>query len=140
MTAAQRDLLLKARASLEAARLLQHAGFAAFSASRAYYAMFYVAQAFLEGDGLAFSSHAAVISAFGQYFARTGRVPAELHRHLIEAMAVRQEGDYALRASISTGDAAEQITRAEQFLSVTERLIGPVPLTDGGVGDAADEV
>jgi uncharacterized protein len=53
MTDAQRDLLLKARTSLDAARLLHSAGFSAFAASRAYYAMFYVvAQAFLEGDGL----------------------------------------------------------------------------------------
>ena len=58
MTDAQCDLLLKAWASLDAARLLHGAGFSAFSASRAYYAMFYVAQAFLEGDGLAFSRHA----------------------------------------------------------------------------------
>ena len=62
MTDPQRDLLLKARTSLDAARLLHDAGFSAFSASRAYYAMFYVVQAFLEGDGLAFSRHAGVIS------------------------------------------------------------------------------
>lgn len=76
-----------------------------------------------------FSSHAAVISASGQYFARTGHAPVELHRHLLEAMAVRQEGDYALRPGSSTGDAAEQSTRAEQVLSVTKHLIGPVPQT-----------
>ena len=28
-----------------------------FAASRVYYAMFYIAQAFLEGEGLAFSKH-----------------------------------------------------------------------------------
>ena len=139
MTDAQRALLLKAQASLEAARLLQGAGFAAFSASRAYYTMFYVAQAFLEGDALAFSSHAAVISAFGQHFARTERVPVELHRYLLEAMAVRHEGDYALRPSIRVSDAAEHITRAEQFCAVAARLIGPLPLTDSDAGDTTDE-
>jgi uncharacterized protein (UPF0332 family) len=41
--------------------------------------MFYVAEAFLEGEGLSFSSHSAVISAFGQYFARTGRIPTDFH-------------------------------------------------------------
>ena len=139
MTDAQRDLLLKARTSLDAAKLLHGAGFSAFAASRAYYAMFYVAQAFLEGDGLAFSSHAAVISAFGQHFARTGRVPVELHRYLLEAMAVRQQGDYALRPGISARDAAEHITRTEQFLTAAERLLGPIPPPDGNSGDSMDE-
>ena len=139
MTDAQCDLLLKAWASLDAARLLHGAGFSAFSASRAYYAMFYVAQAFLEGDGLAFSRHAGVISAFGQHFARTGRVPVELHRYLLEAMAMRHQGDYALRPGISASDAAEQITRAERFFAAAERLIGPVLPSDGDPGDAPEE-
>ena len=92
---------------------------------------FYVAQAFLEGDGLAFSRHAGVISAFGQHCARTGWVPAELHRYLLEAMAVRHQGDYALRPGISAGDVAEQITRAEQFFAAAERLIGAMLPPDG---------
>ena len=82
----------------------------------------YVVQAFLEGNGLAFSRHAGVISAFGQHFARTGRVPAELHRYLLEAMAVRHQGYYALRPRISASDAVEQITRAEQFLRTPDTV------------------
>ena len=42
--------------------------------------MFYVAEAFLLNEGLTFSSHAAVISAFGRDFARTGRALLEFHR------------------------------------------------------------
>lgn len=57
--------------------------------SRAYYAMFYVAEALLDQVGLAFSSHAAVISAFGQNFAKTGQLPTDLHRYLIDAQAQR---------------------------------------------------
>jgi uncharacterized protein (UPF0332 family) len=139
MTDAQRALLLKARTSLDAARLLHSAGFSAFAASRAYYAMFYVAQAFLEGDGLTFSRHAGVISAFGQHFARTGRVPVELHRYLLEAMAVRHQGDYALHPAISANDAAEQITRAEQLFAAAERLICPILPPDGDRGEAPEE-
>jgi uncharacterized protein (UPF0332 family) len=74
MTPEQRDLLQKAISSLEAARVLLINEFPEFSASRAYYAMFYVAEAFLEGKEISFSKHSAVISAFGQQFARTGRV------------------------------------------------------------------
>ncbi|NQE36891.1 HEPN domain-containing protein [Microcoleus asticus] len=65
----QLDLLLKARQSLSAARLLLNNGFPDYAASRAYYAMFYIAEAFLDGEGMSFSSHAAVIGAFGREFA-----------------------------------------------------------------------
>ena len=81
----QLDLLLKARQSLSAAKLLLNNGFPDYAASRAYYAMFYIAEVFLDGEGMSFSSQAAVIGAFGREFARTGRVPAEFHRFLIDA-------------------------------------------------------
>jgi uncharacterized protein (UPF0332 family) len=59
-----------------------------FSASRAYYSMFYIAQAFLLGEELSYSSHAGVIAAFGQQFSRTGRLPPQYHRFLIDASQV----------------------------------------------------
>jgi uncharacterized protein (UPF0332 family) len=61
----QRDLLIQARDSLEAAKLLTQGGHHGFAASRAYYTMFYVAEAFLIGEGLSFSKHFAVHAAFG---------------------------------------------------------------------------
>jgi len=85
MTPEQQGLLEKATRSLQAARLLNEEGLAEFATSRAYYTMFYVASAFLEGEGLSFARHSAVIAAFGQQFARTGRVPVEFHRYLIAA-------------------------------------------------------
>ncbi|MEG3881707.1 HEPN domain-containing protein [Microcoleus sp. herbarium7] len=71
-------LLTKAGESLRAAKLLAANTLPDFAASRAYYTMFYVAEAFLLGEGLTFSSHAAVISAFGRdessYRQGSGRV------------------------------------------------------------------
>jgi HEPN domain len=75
LTEDQQELLEKACESLEAAKLLLKGAYPDFAASRAYYAMFYIAQALLEGEGLAFSRHSAVIAAFGQHFAHTGKVP-----------------------------------------------------------------
>lgn len=57
MTPEQQILLNKAARSLQAARELNNRGFSEFAASRAYYAMFYVATAFLEGEGLSYSRH-----------------------------------------------------------------------------------
>ncbi|MEP0885686.1 HEPN domain-containing protein [Trichocoleus sp. ST-U3] len=58
MTEDQLELLLKAWQSLSAARLLLDNGFPDYATSRAYYTMFYIASAFLEGEGMSFSSHA----------------------------------------------------------------------------------
>jgi uncharacterized protein (UPF0332 family) len=127
MTPDQAALLQKAQASLQAARLLADQAFYDFAVSRAYYAMFYVAEAFLLGEGLAFSKHSAVIAAFGRRFAKTGRVPQEFHRYLIGGQDSRNVGDYDIRPGLSKDEAAEQIARAEQFLELAERLIGPIP-------------
>ena len=59
-------LLQKAGESIDVAELLIHQGFYDISASRSYYAMFYIAEALLFSKGLAFSSHSAVIAAFGR--------------------------------------------------------------------------
>jgi uncharacterized protein (UPF0332 family) len=89
--------------------------------------MFYVAEALLLQEGLSFSSHSAVASTFGQRFAKTGRVPAEFHRMLMDAREIREDGDYGGLHAISAAQAHEQISHAEQFLQLAERLIGAVP-------------
>jgi uncharacterized protein (UPF0332 family) len=122
----QRELLEQARDSIAAARLLLEGGYPGFAASRAYYAMFYIAEAALESEGMSFSRHAAVIAAFGQYFAHTGKVPVELHRFLLEAQELRHSGDYGQRHTVTFDQARQQTTRAEQFLEVAERLLGPL--------------
>ena len=94
MTEDQRELLQKAASSLSAAKLLLEGGYPDFAASRAYYTMFYVAEAFLEGEGMSFSKHSAVIAAFGKHFAHAGKVPVDFHRYLIEAQEARHTGDY----------------------------------------------
>ena len=63
------EFLQKARDNLAAAQLLQRERFWDICASRAYYAMFYTAEALLLERGLAYSSHSAVIAAFGREFA-----------------------------------------------------------------------
>lgn len=127
MTAEQEELLRKAKKSLEAAQLLLEGGFPAYAGSRAYYSMFYVAQAFLEGDGLVFSNHSAVIAGFGKHFANTGRVPVEYHSFLIEGLDIRHEVDYATPPGVSESQASIQIGRAKKFLDLATSIIGPLP-------------
>ena len=127
MTPEEQDLLLKANDSISAARVLLESGYADFAASRAYYAMFYIAEAFLNTEGLRFSSHKAVVSAFGRDFASTNRVPRELHSWIIEAQAWRHAADYGPRQYVEPEAALAQIRHAERFLEVAQQLIGPIP-------------
>lgn len=92
--------------------------------SRAYYAMFYCAEALLDADGLTFTSHAAVVSAFGQHFAKVGRVPPEMHRYLIQAQDSRLLGDYDAESPRSNEEAAKHIGRAHEFIKLAERTLG----------------
>ncbi|WP_040467477.1 HEPN domain-containing protein, partial [Geminocystis herdmanii] len=57
----QRLLLEKAHRSLQGAQLLRDNALPELAVSRAYYAMFYIAEAFILDKGLSFSSHSAVI-------------------------------------------------------------------------------
>ncbi len=128
MTEEQKELLQTAEKSLDAARLLQSAGFYGFAASRAYYAMFYAAQALLEGEGLSFSKHSGAIAAFAERFARTGKLPVEFHRYLLDAMKLRHQGDYFSSEAVTADQAEEQLLRAEKFLRAAEALLlGHVP-------------
>ncbi len=127
MTPEQRDLLVQAVDSLKAARILNDQGLHGFAASRAYYTMFYVAEAFLLGKGFSFSKHSAVHAAFGQHFAKTGVLPPEFHLYLLAGMEVRHAGDYGKARSVPPEEAAEQIARAEKFLKLAELHMGPIP-------------
>jgi uncharacterized protein (UPF0332 family) len=124
MTEEQRDLLRKAATSHDAAQVLLDSGYAEYAAARAYYSMYYVAEAFLEGLGLSYSKHSAVISAFGRELAKPGLVPPEFHRHLIEAQEVRHMGDYGSPEQVTEDRAREQIARAGAFLDAASERFG----------------
>ncbi len=109
-------LLGKARENLQAAALLRREGFLAIAASRAYYAMFYTAEALLLARGLTFSSHAAVIAAFGREFAKTGLLEPRFHRHLIDLQNLRQSGDYDTDAAVTAEEVDAALQWAQDFL------------------------
>ena len=123
----QRDLVAKAEDSLNAARLMQENGYHDFATSRAYYAMFYLAEALLLEYGLAFSKHSAVIAAFGERFSKTGLVPKELHRYLTEGQDSRNVADYHVGSTLTRDEAALQIARAEEFVEIARARLGAMP-------------
>ena len=117
-------LLDKAKDSLGAARSLIRDGYFDFAASRAYYAMFYVAGALPAHLGQSYNKHAGVISAFGREYAKSGRLDPKFHRWLIDAQDFRNIGDYGIEASVSDDQANLVCEWAREFIEAAEGLLG----------------
>ncbi len=115
----------KAKESLAASKLLSANQLYDFAGSRAYYTMFYIAEAFLWKQGLSFSSHGAVIAGFGKEVAKKGLVPIEFHRYLIDAQDKRTQGDYNIEDEVKLGkeDVEILIQQSEQFIQQAERSL-----------------
>ena len=93
------------------------------SVSRAYYAMFYSAQAVLLTKNLSFSSHKGVISSFGEHFIKTGIFQMEMGRELNRAFEKRQIGDYEYKFVISKEEAEEILVDGKKFVeNIIQRL------------------
>lgn len=116
-------LLQKARDSLQAAELLYREGYSDFCASRAYYSLFYTAEALLLDRELAFSSHSAVIAAFGREFAKVGILDPKYHRYLLDAQDSRNLGDYGVGPSVPDSQAREVLGWASEFILTAEQYL-----------------
>lgn len=116
------ELLDKARRSLLAAERLFRDGDHDFAVSRAYYAMFYAAQALLLSREIRRSKHSATIAAFNEHFVKSGEVPATLFYLLRDGFEDRAESDYGL-AVITNEQAQEGIAAAREFVEAISRRL-----------------
>lgn len=123
MTSDISELMAKARRSLAAARRLHEAGDSDFAVSRAYYAMFYAAEALLLRRNLSFSRHAGVIAALQREYVTSGELPREHHAALQRAFNARNVADYE-STGVTTEAADETLRTAAVFLDVAKGLIG----------------
>ncbi len=122
MKPASRKLLDKATRSIHAAQTLLDDGEAEFAAGRAYYAMFYAAEALLFERGLQYRKHSAVHAAFGEHLVRGGVVDSRFHRWLLDAFDLRILGDYGVDVPVDAEQAAELIRQATELLAEANRL------------------
>lgn len=117
------ELLDKARRSIKTAEKIFKDGEVDFAGSRAYYAMFYVAEALLLERGLAFSSHSAIIANFGKEFAKTGILNPKFHNYLTKSQDRRNIGDYAIGKHLTEEEVREMLTWAKEFLKAGENYL-----------------
>ena len=122
MTDEPKVLLAKAKRSILAARKLLD-DYPEFATARAYYAMFYAAEAVLLKLGFRFHKHSAVHAAFGEHFAKTGRIDPKYHRWLLDAFDERLLCDYQAAPDVNSSEAAELLQRAEEFIEAIEKAL-----------------
>jgi len=94
-----------------------------WAVNRAYYAMFHAVTALLLSEGLAFSRHRGVISAFDQYWVNSGRFPATLGKALRPAFDLRNKADYAYSEPITKNQAQDLVRSAASFVAEADRLL-----------------
>lgn len=116
-------LLQKASRAIHAAETLLRESEADFAVGRAYYAMFYIAEALLGEQGLRFRKHSSVHSAFGERFIKTSLFDSKYHRWLIDAFDMRIKGDYGVEAVITDAEATRMIKQAHEFLQAGRRYL-----------------
>ena len=102
--------------ALSVAKLNLDNDFYAAAINRAYYAIFYAANALLSTKKLARSKHSGVLSAFRQDFIKTGLLPSELSEIYGQVMDDRNEGDYEIITATSKEDAEIDLAQARHFV------------------------
>lgn len=116
-------LLRRGDQSVDAAKILIDHGDFGFAASRAYYGMFYAAQAALLTRNQSYSRHSAVIASFGRVFVKSGLLGAQFHQHLREAFDLRQVGDYDPVHELARETADRTVERAAAFVQAVRQVI-----------------
>lgn len=89
---------------------------------RGYYAMFHAATAVLLKRDIKRHSHQGLISAFGQFMVKTGKVDPRFHKYISEAFDLRQESDYQPLVEIKEQQASKVLERAREFVEVCRKL------------------
>ena len=118
-------LLDKAQDAIESAEALLNIAQAEFAVGRAYYSMFYVAEALLYDEfDLKLNQHGQVIAAYGKHFAKTKKLDPKYHRWLRDGFETRITGDYGVDTGVEEDVAANMINQARDFLLAAQAYLG----------------
>ncbi len=91
--------------------------------SRAYYSMFYAAQALLLAEDLDTSTHKGVIKLINQHFANTGKLSADVAKLLKSTYDLRQSGDYSTDFVANEIVANRAIADAKTFIAEIRKFL-----------------
>ena len=119
------NLLDLADESHRAASVMIQNGIARFSAAQSYYTMFYLMEALLLTKGMSFSSHSAVVAAYGKQFAKTKVLDPKYHQRIIITQKRREVGHYGQdNEDVTDEEARESFHWAEEFMQAVKGYLG----------------
>ena len=110
-----------AREMLEVAAHNMADGFYGSAVNRAYYAIFYAANALLRTRGIVRSKHSGVIAAFRQHFVKPGLVEVEYSDIYGRVMEDRHVSDYDIETLIEPDRARTNLDDAHRFVDRIEQ-------------------
>ena len=108
---------------LKAAHLMLDNDFYTSTINRAYYAIFYAANALLATKKMSQGKHTRVISAFRQHFIKTGVFLPEFSQIYGRALEDRHESDYEMGTEITREVAEANLVGAERFVQEIEQWL-----------------
>ena len=122
-TVETKKLLERAEESHAAAKVLLEGKLANYSAAQSYYTMFYLAEALLYSKNLRFSSHSAVLAAYGKEFSKTKILDPKFHHNILVAEKRRETGHYGIEKEVSIEEAKESFEWAEEFIEAVKKYL-----------------
>ena len=127
MSAETQDKIAKyfarAQQAVETGRLVMNHEDYITAVNRAYYAIFYAANALLSTKGLERSKHSGVVATFRQHFVKTGLIEPEYSDTYGQSMDERHNADYELE-TLNYETASENLENAARFVDRIERFLG----------------
>jgi uncharacterized protein (UPF0332 family) len=98
-------------------------GFFGSTINRAYYAIFYAANALLATKGISRNKHSGVIAAFRQNFVKPGMIEIEHSDVYGRVMDNRHVSDYEIGILVDAGSARRDLQDARRFVLRIEQFL-----------------
>ncbi|MBM4275993.1 MAG: HEPN domain-containing protein [Deltaproteobacteria bacterium] len=117
----------KARHALEVTEKLMAGGDFGDAAGKAYFAMFYAAQALLKAHGIEVTTHSGMASMLGHHFAKPGLLDPKFHRMFLNARRAREIADYGIFEVVLEPVAILTLKDSRVFIDEVERLLAALP-------------
>jgi len=123
MKESSQQLMLNAEETLHAAEMLFKEEYLRDAINRAYYSVFYIAEALLNEKDLRYSKHGTVHGAFAQHYIKTKVFDEKYHKLLTGAFRRRMLGDYDEVARFASDEVMQILEQARDFLSTAKEYL-----------------
>ncbi|MDO8753207.1 MAG: HEPN domain-containing protein [Anaerolineales bacterium] len=121
------QLMLNAEETLHAAEILFKEEYLRDAINRAYYSVFYIAEALLNEKDLRYSKHGTVHGAFAQHYIKTKIFDEKYHKLLTGSFRRRMLGDYDEVTRFSSSEVTQILEQAWDFLKTAKDYLASQP-------------